>query len=127
LPPFRKLGETEVLRGSLIQVATARFEGPDGEQFERDIVHHPGAVVVVPLTGAATVLMVRQYRAAVDAELLELPAGKRDVHGEPTEVTAAASSPRRSAGGPDGSTCSPASTTRPGSPTSCRGCTSLRI
>ena len=33
--------------------------------------------------------MVRQFRAAVDAELLELPAGKRDVHGEPTEVTAA--------------------------------------
>jgi 8-oxo-dGTP pyrophosphatase MutT (NUDIX family) len=89
LPPFRKLGETEVLRGSLIQVATARFEGPDGEQFERDIVHHPGAVVVVPLTSDRTVLMVRQYRAAVDAELLELPAGKRDVHGEPTEVTAA--------------------------------------
>jgi ADP-ribose pyrophosphatase len=89
LPPFRKLGETEVLRGSLIQVANARFEGPDGEQFERDIVRHPGAVVVVPLTDANSVLMVRQYRAAVDAELLELPAGKRDVHGEPTEVTAA--------------------------------------
>jgi 8-oxo-dGTP pyrophosphatase MutT (NUDIX family) len=89
LPSFRKLGETEVLRGALIQVASARFEGPGGEQFERDIVHHPGAVVVVPLTAAGGVLMVRQYRAAVDAELLELPAGKRDVHGEPTEVTAA--------------------------------------
>ena len=33
--------------------------------------------------------MVRQYRAAVDGELLEMPAGKRDVDGEPTEVTAA--------------------------------------
>ena len=89
MPSFRKLGETEVLRGTLIQVASARFEGPEGEQFERDIVHHPGAVVVVPLTAAGGVLMVRQYRAAVDGELLELPAGKRDVHGEPTEVTAA--------------------------------------
>jgi 8-oxo-dGTP pyrophosphatase MutT (NUDIX family) len=88
LPPFRKLDETEVLRGSLIQVATGRFEAPDGEQFERDIVHHPGAVVVVPLTEVGTVLMVRQFRAAVGAELLELPAGKRDVDGEPTEVTA---------------------------------------
>jgi ADP-ribose pyrophosphatase len=35
------------------------------------------------------VLLVRQYRAAVEMELLELPAGKRDVPGEPTEVTAA--------------------------------------
>jgi ADP-ribose pyrophosphatase len=89
LPPFRKLGETEVHRSSLIRVATARFEGPDGSQFERDIVHHPGAVVVVPLTGDETVLMVRQFRAAVDRDLLEVPAGKRDVAGEATEVTAA--------------------------------------
>jgi ADP-ribose pyrophosphatase len=89
LPPFRKLGETEVHRSSLIRVASARFEGPDGSQFERDIVHHPGAVVVVPLTSEETVLMVRQYRAAVDSDLLEVPAGKRDVAGEATEVTAA--------------------------------------
>jgi 8-oxo-dGTP pyrophosphatase MutT (NUDIX family) len=89
LPPFRKLGEREVLRGSLIRVVAARFESADGEQFERDVVHHPGAVVVVPLTAAGTVLMVHQYRAAVEGELLELPAGKRDVHGEATEVTAA--------------------------------------
>jgi ADP-ribose pyrophosphatase len=89
LPPFRKLGETEVHRSSLIRVASARFEGPDGSQFERDIVHHPGAVVVVPLTAEKTVLMVRQFRAAVDSDLLEVPAGKRDVAGEATEVTAA--------------------------------------
>jgi ADP-ribose pyrophosphatase len=89
LPPFRKRGETEVFRGPLIQVVSARFDGPDGTQLQRDIVHHPGAVVVVPLTTAGTVLMVRQFRAAIDDELLEIPAGKRDVAGEPTEVTAA--------------------------------------
>jgi ADP-ribose pyrophosphatase len=89
LPPFRKVGETEVHRSSLIRVTSARFEGPDGSQFERDIVHHPGAVVVVPLTADETVLMVRQFRAAVDRDLLEVPAGKRDVAGEATEVTAA--------------------------------------
>lgn len=89
MPPFRKLGESEVFRGSLIRVASALFESPEGEQFERDLVHHPGAVVVAPFTAAGTVLMVRQYRAAVDNELLELPAGTRDVGGEPTEVTAA--------------------------------------
>lgn len=89
MPPFRKVDEREVFRGSLIQVGTARFEGPAGESFERDIVHHPGAVVVVPLTDAATVLMVRQFRAAIGSDLLEIPAGKRDVAGEPTEVTAA--------------------------------------
>ncbi len=88
MPPFHKLGETELFRGSLIQVASARFAGPDGIEFERDVVHHPGAVVVVPLTGSGTVVMVRQYRAAVGGELLEVPAGKRDVDGEPADVTA---------------------------------------
>jgi len=88
LPQFHKLGETELFRGSLVQVATARFAGPDGIEFERDVVHHPGAVVVVPLSASGTVIMVRQYRAAVGGDLLEVPAGKRDVHGEPPEVTA---------------------------------------
>jgi ADP-ribose pyrophosphatase len=88
LPSFRKLGETEVLRAGHLHVVTARFEGPDGEQLERNIVHHPGAVVVVPVTANQTVIMVRQFRAAVETELLELPAGKRDVHDEPPQVTA---------------------------------------
>lgn len=88
MPGFRKLAETEDLRGPLVTVATARFESPGGEAFERQIVHHPGAVVVVPMLGADTALLVRQYRAAVGSELLELPAGKRDVHGEAPEMTA---------------------------------------
>ena len=88
MPPFRKVSETEVFRGTLVQVAQAVFEGPDGHRFERDVVHHPGAVVVVPLLDHETVVMVRQFRAAVGKELLEIPAGKRDVHGEATEVTA---------------------------------------
>ena len=86
---FRKLGEELVHRGSLISVARATFEDPDGGEFERDVVHHPGAVSVVPVVDEGTaVLLVRQYRAAVDRELLEIPAGKRDVDGEPVERTA---------------------------------------
>jgi ADP-ribose pyrophosphatase len=45
-------------------------------------------VVVVPLLDQRRALLVRQHRAAVGAWMLELPAGKRDVSGEPTEVTA---------------------------------------
>jgi ADP-ribose pyrophosphatase len=88
LTGFRSLGETELLRGPVISVGLARFEAPDGTRFERQIVHHPGAVVVVPVTDRRTVLMVRQFRAAVGADLLEVPAGKRDVTGETPEATA---------------------------------------
>jgi len=89
LSRFRKLSESLAYRGSLITAGRATYEGPSGDRFDRDIVHHPGAVVVVPvLDGGSTVLMVRQYRAAVDRVLLEVPAGKRDVTDEPVESTA---------------------------------------
>jgi ADP-ribose pyrophosphatase len=74
----------------MLDIVAGTFEGPGGETFERDIVHHPGAVVVVPLDEATgEVVLVRQYRAPLDIELLEIPAGKRDVKDEPLELTAA--------------------------------------
>lgn len=89
---FRRLGEELQYQGTLISLATATFEAPDGRRFERDVVHHPGAVSVVPVVpladGGYEIILVRQYRAAVDKELLEVVAGKRDVAGEPPEETA---------------------------------------
>jgi 8-oxo-dGTP pyrophosphatase MutT (NUDIX family) len=87
---FRKVTERTVYESKLLHVALGTFEGPDGERFDRDLVHHPGAVVVVPFDDATgEVVLVRQYRAPLDSELLEVPAGKRDVVGEPNELTAA--------------------------------------
>jgi ADP-ribose pyrophosphatase len=81
--PFRHLGERERLDAGFFTVVTGTFVGPDGFTFEREIVRHPGAVCVVALEGdRRSVLMIRQYRAAVDVGLLELPAGKRDVPDE---------------------------------------------
>ena len=88
MPRFRKLAERIVHQGSLLTLAEGTFEDPSGQTFVREIVHHPGAVSIVPLRDDGCVLLVRQYRAAVDAELLEIPAGKRDVEGEPVEETA---------------------------------------
>ena len=85
---FRRLGEHVVHTGHVITMAVATFEAPDGSTFTRDIVHHPGAVSVVPLHADGTVTIVRQYRAALDDHLLEIPAGKRDIAGESPEITA---------------------------------------
>lgn len=54
----------------------------------RTAVRHPGAVAVIAIH-EDEVLLIRQYRAAVDRLMLELPAGKLDVDGEPAEQTAA--------------------------------------
>lgn len=85
---FRKLGERTIHEGYVISVANATFVAPDGTEFERDVVHHPGAVSVVPLHDDGTVTLVRQYRAPLERMLLEIPAGKRDVQGEAPEITA---------------------------------------
>lgn len=85
---FTKRGETLIHDGFRIRVTVARYETPDGSMVERDMVHHPGAVAVVPLHDDGTVTLVRQFRTALDAYLVELPAGVRDVAGEAEMLTA---------------------------------------
>lgn len=85
---FEPLGEEVLHRGWVITLTRATFRDPDGTVFERDVVRHPGAVAVVPVTDAGAVVLVRQYRPALDRWLLEIPAGTRDVEGEPEVETA---------------------------------------
>ena len=87
-PPFRAAGEDVVYQSRLLRVARGRFVAPDGAEFERDVVHHPGWVAVVPVTDDGQVICVRQYRPALGTWLLEIPAGIRDVDGEEPELTA---------------------------------------
>ena len=90
---FRHLGDALVHQGYIWHVAVADFESPEGEVFRRDIVRSPGAVAAVPLwyvdDGTPMVTLVRQYRPPFDDTVIEVPAGMRDVPGEPTELTAA--------------------------------------
>lgn len=90
---FVHLGDHEVHRGYVWSVALGTFRSPDGVEFTRDIVRSPGAVGIVALLfdpeGQASVVLVEQYRPALDTTLIEIPAGMRDVDGEPPEVTAA--------------------------------------
>jgi ADP-ribose pyrophosphatase len=87
-PAFRPTGETLIHQAWFISLVKATFVDPDGNPFEREIVRHPGAVAVVPVTDDGSVLLVRQYRPAVDRWLYEIPAGTCDVEGEPRETTA---------------------------------------
>jgi 8-oxo-dGDP phosphatase len=61
---------------------------PDGQTVQREVVEHPGAVAIVALDSRDRVLMIRQYRHPVGAMLWEIPAGLRDVAGEPLLATA---------------------------------------
>jgi ADP-ribose pyrophosphatase len=74
---------TEEYRGKIIDVRTDVIRNPEGGTAIREVVEHPGAVGVVALDGEDRVLMIRQYRHPVGRLLWELPAGLRDVAGEP--------------------------------------------
>lgn len=83
--PFTFLGDEVIHDGMVVSFRNGRFSGPDGE-FSRDIVRHPGAVSAVAIDGD-DLYLVRQYRAPLDDDLWEIPAGKKDVAGEPPEDT----------------------------------------
>lgn len=71
----------------MISVGRVHLLSPEGDALDREVVHHPGAVSVVAVTDDDELVLVRQYRAAVDRELWEIPAGKRDKPGEdPADV-----------------------------------------
>ncbi|NLP13400.1 MAG: NUDIX hydrolase [Clostridium sp.] len=79
----KTISKKEVYKGNIINVEKWQVLLPNGKEASRDIVIHPGASVIIPLTENNELYMVRQYRKPVDAELLELPAGKLDEEEDP--------------------------------------------
>lgn len=81
-------GTAEQFRNWLITVRTDKVLMPDSSLAERTVVTHIGAVAILALDERDRVLMIRQYRHPVAHVLWELPAGLRDVRGEPLRATA---------------------------------------
>ena len=67
-----------VYQGAVLNVYRDQVELPNGNVAEWDYIHHDGAAAVVPVTEDGKILMVRQYRNALDRATLEIPAGKLD-------------------------------------------------
>lgn len=82
------VSSAELFRGRLVTVRADKVRMPDANLAEREVVVHPGAVAVLALDDAGQVLLIRQYRHPVGRLLWEIPAGLRDVTGEPPWVTA---------------------------------------
>src|SRR5205809_858995 len=67
-----------VFKGRVFSVEVSRRRFPNGRVHEVAIVRHPRAVVIVPIEDDGRVVLIRQYRAALDRELWEVPAGSID-------------------------------------------------
>jgi ADP-ribose pyrophosphatase len=74
-PEGKLLRSDRLYEGDILNLRVDHVRLPDGVTVEREIVEHGGAVAMVPLDEEGYVHLVRQYRPAVERELLEIPAG----------------------------------------------------
>jgi 8-oxo-dGTP pyrophosphatase MutT (NUDIX family) len=85
---YRVVASEEIYQGRIITLRKDVVAMPGGGESVREVVHHPGAVGIVAIDDQDRVVMLRQYRHPIGEHLWELPAGLRDVDGEPPVETA---------------------------------------
>lgn len=86
---FKRLSRDLVFEGSIIDYYKDTVQVPNGNVVKWDFINHKGAAAVVPVREDGKILMVRQYRNALDKYTLEIPAGGLNGTEEPTGVAAA--------------------------------------
>ena len=76
-----------IFKGKVISLKVDDVTLPNGETSKREIVNHPGAVAIIAITSEGKLVVVEQYRKALERSIIEIPAGKLEP-GELPEVTA---------------------------------------
>lgn len=76
----------KLYEGKLLNLRIDTVELPDKKYSKREIIEHPGAVAILAITDDNSLVLVEQYRKAVERSLLELPAGKLELNEEPGET-----------------------------------------
>jgi ADP-ribose pyrophosphatase len=81
------MSDSDILfQGQRFRVERAVQVTPDGARHVREVVRHPGAVVILPLLDDGRLCFVRNFRVAVDQTLIELPAGTLEPDEDPQET-----------------------------------------
>ena len=76
----------KIYEGKVVNLRIDTVELPDKKYSKREIVEHPGAVGIIPVTDDNCLILVKQFRKPVERFLLEIPAGKLEVNEEPRET-----------------------------------------
>ncbi|MET3195549.1 NUDIX hydrolase [Bacillus sp. OAE603] len=79
----KTLSEEKIFEGRVISLYHQEVELPNGKSSSREIVKHPGAVAIIPITEDGKIVLVEQYRKALERSILEIPAGKLEKGEEP--------------------------------------------
>ncbi|MEH6943028.1 NUDIX hydrolase [Bacillus sp. JJ722] len=83
----KTLTSESIYNGRVISLQVDEVELPNGEKGKRELVKHPGAVAIIAITQDNKIVMVEQYRKALERSIIEIPAGKLELGEEPV-VTA---------------------------------------
>jgi len=75
----------EVYKGDFLALENLKVKLPDGNVVWRDVVRHPGAVAILAFIDGETILLVEQFRIALNKTILEIPAGKLEKSETPLE------------------------------------------
>lgn len=81
----KRVSSKTVFEGRVFNIEVHEIEMGNGVRTVREVLHHPGAVCMVPVTAGGSLLMVTQYRLAAGRRLLELPAGTLEKGEAPAE------------------------------------------
>lgn len=73
----------KLFSGRIIDLYLEEVRLPNGNTSSREIIKHPGAVAVIAITEENKIVMVRQFRKAMEKVLVEIPAGKLEKGEEP--------------------------------------------
>lgn len=86
---IRRLSRDLVAHGTIIDYYQDTMQIPNGNQAKWDFIKHKGAAAVVPVDDEGRIIMVSQYRNALERDTLEIPAGGLQTENEPTREAAA--------------------------------------
>ncbi len=81
----KPVSSNRLFEGKIINLRRDEVMLPNGRTATREVVEHPGAVAVVPITKTGQVVLVRQFRHPVGRIILEVPAGKLDRNEKPED------------------------------------------
>jgi ADP-ribose pyrophosphatase len=81
----KTLSTQQIFTGKVISLQVDEVELPNGKKAKRELIKHPGAVAIISITAENKLVLVEQYRKALQRTIVEIPAGKLEKGEEPLE------------------------------------------
>lgn len=79
----KTISSETIYKGRIIDLVVEEVELPDGNKSKRELIKHPGAVCVLALTPEKKIVLIKQFRKALERVIVEIPAGKLEQGEEP--------------------------------------------